>query len=172
MLSVIRHEGRTFETTPKTYAVHDEEELRDIMMAHLNGHYEGAASGEAFRKSGKTDIKIEDRERAAFIAEFKIWRGSKELAAAIDQMLGYLTWRDCKAALVIFNKDNAKFSEVLSKIPDVLKGHPKFKSEISPGNSGEWKVQLQSSEDEGRLVTVTVFAFDLFVQSKRKGSNG
>lgn len=48
ILSVIRHEGRTFETTPSTYAVHDEEELRDILLAHLNGHYQGAASAEAF----------------------------------------------------------------------------------------------------------------------------
>ena len=46
MLGVIRHEGRTFEATPATYAVHDEEELRDILSAHLNGHYQGEASGE------------------------------------------------------------------------------------------------------------------------------
>jgi hypothetical protein len=164
ILAVIRHEGMTFETTPRTYAVHDEEELRDIVLAHLNGHYEGAASGEAFRKFGKTDIKIEDRDRAAFIGECKIWRGSKELAMAIDQMLGYLTWRDCKAALVIFNKDNAKFSEILTKIPEALKSHPKFKSEIATMGRGEWKIQLSSSEDENRLITVTVFAFNLFFQ--------
>ena len=30
ILSIIKHVGRTFETTPKTYHVHDEEELRDI----------------------------------------------------------------------------------------------------------------------------------------------
>ena len=39
ILSVIRHEGRTFETTPGTYFIHDEEELRDIILAHLNGHF-------------------------------------------------------------------------------------------------------------------------------------
>lgn len=67
MLSVIRHEGATFEATPATYSVHDEEELRDIMLAHLNGHYKGGATGETFRKSGKTDIRIENENRAAFI---------------------------------------------------------------------------------------------------------
>jgi hypothetical protein len=72
ILSVIRHEGRTFETTPKTFAVHDEEELRDILLAHLNAHYQGDAAGEAFRRSGKTDIRIEDNDRAAFVAECKI----------------------------------------------------------------------------------------------------
>src|SRR5262249_40612303 len=84
IVSMIRHEGRTFETTPKTYAVHDEEELRDIIVAHLNGHYEGGATGETFRKSGKTDIRIEDDNRAAFIAECKIWRGSKDIPGAAD----------------------------------------------------------------------------------------
>jgi hypothetical protein len=44
ILKVIRHEGRTYETTPKTFAVHDEEELRDIIVAHLNGHYEALSA--------------------------------------------------------------------------------------------------------------------------------
>ena len=77
ILSVIRHEGRTFEATPKTYSVHDEEGLRDIILAHLNGHYEGGATGETFRRKGKTDIRIEDTDRAAFVAECKVWKGSK-----------------------------------------------------------------------------------------------
>jgi hypothetical protein len=49
ILSVIRHEGRTFETAPATFAMHDEEGLRDILLAHLNGHFEGGATGETFR---------------------------------------------------------------------------------------------------------------------------
>ena len=90
ILSVIRHEGRTFEATPRTCAVHDdEEELRDIILAHLNGHYQGGATGETFRRSGKTDIRIEDQDRAAFVAECKVRRGQKELLAAIDQLLSY-----------------------------------------------------------------------------------
>jgi len=84
--------------------------LRDILLAHLNGHYQGDATGEAFRRSGKTDIRIEDGIRAAFVAECRVWNGQKELSQAIDQLLGYLTWRDCKAAIIIFNKHNSKFS--------------------------------------------------------------
>ena len=130
ILAVIRHEGRTFEATPKTYAVHDEEELRDIILAHLNGHYEGGATGETFRRSGKTDIRIEDNNRAAFVAECKVWRGGKELSSAVNQLLGYLTWRDCKAAILIFNKQNAKFTELLMKVPETLEAHTKFKRSL------------------------------------------
>ncbi len=163
ILTVIRHGGRTFETMPRTFAIHDEEELRDFMLAHLNCYYEGAASGEAFRKSGKTDVKIEEGNRAAFISEFKIWRGAKEFTASIDQLLSYLTWRDSKAALVIFNKENAKFSEILAKMPDLLRDHPKFKGEVAFGADGEWKALFSSAEDDDHLVTITVFAFNIFV---------
>ncbi len=96
ILKVIRHEGRSYERTPKTFSMHNEEELRDILVAHLNGHYEGLANGEAFRHKGKTDICIEFENRAAFVAECKIWGGEKLLHKTIEQLLGYLTWRDCK----------------------------------------------------------------------------
>lgn len=162
ILSVIRHEGRTFEATPKTYAVHDEEELRDILLAHLNGHYQGAAAGEAFRRNGKTDIRIEDQNRAAFVAECKVWRGQKELSAAIDQLLGYLTWRDCKAALIIFNKKNAKFTELLDRIPESLQAHEKFRQVLSKGHDGEWEFLMTSREDEARQVRVRVFVFNIY----------
>lgn len=163
ILSVIRHEGRTFETTPKTYAMHDEEGLRDIMLAHLNGHYEGGATGETFRRSGKTDIRIEDDKRAAFVAECKVWRGAGELTAAIDQLLGYLTWRDCKAAIVVFNKNNARFSELIDKMPEIIKSHPRFRKELQQKGAGEWRYVLCSVEDELREVVVNVFVFNLFV---------
>ncbi len=163
ILSVIRHEGRTFETTPRTFAVHDEEQLRDILLAHLNGHYQGDAAGEAFRRSGKTDIRIEDSNRAAFVAECKIWKGQKELTQAIDQLLGYLTWRDCKAAIVVFNKHNAKFSGILESVPGVFQSHDRFKRILHSGVQGEWEFNMTSREDEGRQVRVHVFVFNLFV---------
>lgn len=163
ILSVIRHEGRTFEATPKTYAVHDEEELRDIILAHLNGHYQGSATGETFRRSGKTDIRIEDQERAAFVAECKVWRGQKELLAAIDQLLSYLTWRDCKAAILIFNKHNAKFTELLEKVPETMMSHKNFKRDLGQQSDGEWRYIFTSLEDELRQVIVNVSIFNIYV---------
>jgi len=165
ILAVIRHEGRTFEATPRTYSVHDEEGLRDIILAHLNGHYEGGATGETFRRKGKTDIRIEDAERAAFVAECKVWRGPKEISLACDQLLGYLTWRDCKAALLIFNKQNAKFSELLEKVPEVLKSHPLCLKPLSNQVAGEWRYLFRSKEDEARQVTVHAFAFNLYIDA-------
>jgi hypothetical protein len=163
ILAVIRHEGRTFETIPKTCAKLDEEELRDILRAHLNGHYKGLATSEAFRGSGKTDICIEVNNRAAFVVECKLWRGAAELAAAIDQLLRYLTWRDCKTALIIFNKQNSKFSELLEKIPATVEAHPAYRRPGQMSGQGEWRFTLGAPGDDGQEIVLHVFAFNLFV---------
>lgn len=151
-----------------TYSVHDEEGLRNILLAHLNGHYEGDATGETFRGKGKTDIRIEADNRAAFVAECKVWRGAAELLAAVEQLLGYLIWRDCKAAVVIFNKHNAKFSELLQKLPSAIAESERFKKDLGPQSQsqGEWRYVFTSPDDELREVVVHFFLFNLYVKSR------
>lgn len=163
ILGVIRHEGRSFENTPETFAKHDEEELRDIILAHLNGHYQGDATGETFRKSGKTDIRIENKERAAFVAECKVWRGPSELNEAIDQLLSYLTWRDCKTAIVIFNKNVAGFTEIQQKIPGIVKSHSNYERTLDNQQVGEWRFVYRSKEDPERKVIIHIFMFNLYL---------
>lgn len=168
ILKVIRHEGRTFEGAANTFVKLEEEELRDILLAHLNGHYEGDATGETFRKNGKTDIRIEDQSRAAFVGECKIWSGDKKLTEAIDQLLGYLTWRDCKAAVIVFNKSVAGFTDILARIPDILGGHPRVRGPIIPVEPGEWQTRFASKADESREVILHLFIFNLFDGGVRK----
>jgi hypothetical protein len=164
ILSVIRHEIATFEATPSTYLGLGEEDLRNILLAHLNGHYKGGATGETFRKGGKTDIRIEEENRAAFVAECKLWSGPKGLSMALDQLLGYLTWRDCKAALVVFNKNTKSFSSIVEKCPLELQAHSKFKRQLSAQKGPcEWRFSFASEHDELREVTVHVFLADLCV---------
>ncbi len=162
ILSFIRHQGRTFERTPSTFAMHDEEDLRNIILAQLNGHFQGAAVGEAFRGKGRTDICIEQENRAAFVGECKVWTGAVGLTAALDQLLGYLTWRDSKAALIMFNIKNKEFTKVLETTPETLKAHPLFQKELPCNEAGEWRMQMRSAEDAGRRVTVQAFAFNLY----------
>ena len=132
------------------------------MLAHLNGHYKGSATGETFRKKGKTDIRIEDENRAAFVAECKVWKGEKVVTEAIDQLMGYLTWRDCKSALIIFNKHNLKFSEILQKVPVLLRNHRFFNKDLGSVGDGEWSYIFRSGEDEARLIYLRVFLFNIY----------
>ena len=169
ILNIIRHTTRTYETTPAALRKLCEEEIRDLIIATLNSHYKGGATGETFRKSGKTDIGIEDSNRAAFVAECKVWAGRSVFRSTIDQLLGYLTWRDCKAAVLIFNKHNRGFSEIRSKISRELPRHGLFKREIeNKEGHGEWRSVFRSSEDELREVTIHVFAGNLFVGTSAK----
>lgn len=162
ILTALRHVCRTFEQAPETFSVFEEEGLRNIILANLNGYFKGKATGETFRKHGKTDIMIEEEDRSAFIAECKIWHGKKEILEAVDQLLRYLTWRDCKGALIIFNKHNKKISEIEQTIPAILQNHPKIIKCLGKVGKGEWDFIFMSKEDEQRLVYVRVFIFDIF----------
>ena len=162
ILHFIRHQGRTFERTPATYAVHDEEDLRNIILAQLNGHFEGAAVGEVFRGHGKTDICIEQDNRAAFVGECKLWAGPASLTSALSQLLAYLTWRDSKASLILFNSRNRNFSSILEAMSGTVRDHPLFLRDLPCEESGELRIQMRSEEDEGRRVTVHAFVFDLY----------
>lgn len=165
ILKLIRHSAISFEKTPKTFCVHDEEELRDIILSQLNAVYEGDATSETFNKSGKTDILISESGRSAFIAECKIWRGQKNTFEAIDQLLGYLTWRDCKTALVIFNKNNKNFSQILGSIETIVSSHPSCLSKVEQKDSNEWLYKMRAKDDEGRTVIMNVMLFNIYFQT-------
>ena len=169
ILHFIRHQGRTFERTPATYALHDEEGLRNITLAQLNGHFEGDAVGEAFRGRGRTDICIEQDSRSAFIGECKLWKGPNSLTRALSQLLSYLTWRDSKASLIVFNSKNRDFSKVLEAVPETVRDHPLFLDDLPCEEAGEWRVQMRSEEDEGRRVTVHLFVFNLYGDRETRG---
>lgn len=166
ILKIIRQESRSFESTPATFAKFGEEELRDIVLAHLNGHFNGDATGERFRKKGKTDICIEYDNRAAFVVECKLWKGPKALSEAIDQLLGYLTWRDTRTALIIWNIHNKDFAKVQSDMPNQIRGHARYVRTVDVGHAGEWRAVFRSELDDNREVLVHVFLVDLNVSGR------
>ena len=84
------------------------------------------------------------------------------LTDALDQLLGYLTWRDSKASLIVFNSKNMNFSKILEALPGTVRNHRLFVRDLPCEETGEWRVQMRSEEDEGRRVTVHVFVFDLY----------
>src|SRR5262249_55009856 len=94
-------------------------------------HYEGSATGETFNAAGKTDILVREGNRNLFIGECKIWHGSNKFAEAIDQLLGYLTWRDTKSALIVFSR-NKHFTSVIESINTEIERHPHKKRGPDP----------------------------------------
>lgn len=148
------------ERSPSAFKDLGEEALRFQFLVPLNGHYEGAASGEAFNYEGKTDILIRVDGRNIFIAECKIWVGSKKLTETVDQLLRYSSWRDTKTAIIIFNR-NKNFTKVLEAIPPTMQAHPNFlRSEEFSGETG-FRYTFCHRDDRSRELTLTVLAFDV-----------
>ena len=161
ILNVIRQQTRSFEQTPSACRKLDEEELRDVILASLNTHFAGDAAGERFRRKGKTDICVEFSNRAAFVGECKVWGGAKVATEALDQLIGYLTWRDCHAALVLFNKTVKGFKALQDGMPTLLAAHPRFVKHLDSGQAGEWRSQFRAKGDDARLITVHVYLVDV-----------
>lgn len=135
------------ERSPSAFKDLDEEAIRTHFLLTLNGKFEGEATGETFNFQGKTDILLRKESRNIFIAECKFWTGPKGFTETIDQLLNYLTWRDTKAAILVFVRDTA-ISTVLAKIPDLLRAHPNFLSEKPSDHASEFRAQMKSARDE------------------------
>ena len=116
ILKVIHQCCTVMEEIARTSNKFEEEELRDLILAMLSTHYLNNAGGETFRRKGKTDILIRYENRAAFIAECKVWHGIKHFEKAVKQLFGYSTWKDIKVSVIIFNKTNKDFPSILKTI--------------------------------------------------------
>lgn len=160
ILDIIDKTAIMLERSPSTFKDMQEEQLRDQFLVPLNSHFEGQTTGETFNASGKTDILIREKDKCLFIAECKIWRGKKYFHEAIEQLLGYTTWRDSKTAILIFNR-NKNFSSVLEQIPIILKEHKSFKKELNTQKENYFKFVIAKESDRNRDIYLTVLAFDV-----------
>lgn len=162
VLSTLKHTASTYERTPSSYKSLHEEDLRNTLLAALNATYKGDATGETFRNAGKTDICIERENRAAFVAECKMWTGQKEVSSAVFQLDSYLTWRDCKTALIYFVR-RKDFLKVLENAENALKTIDGMKR-VSSVDKNEFECQLLSRTNPGQLVRIQVMLFNLYTE--------
>jgi len=155
ILRIIHDVGKAIERMPSTYKGKTEEALRDHFLMFLEPQFEGSATGETFNKLGKTDILLRYQNSNVFIAECKYWTGEAEYLKTIDQILGYLTWRDSKAAIVLFVK-NKDFSSVIETVKTSTPNHPNY-LKFDGENEDTWlsyKIHLKG--DKNREVYLTV----------------
>lgn len=160
ILKILRNMVTVMECSPQAFAGMGEEDLRTQFLVQLNAQYEGQASGETFNFQGKTDILLKADGKNAFIAECKFWKGEKALSETIDQLLSYLSWRDTKAAILVFNR-NANFSAVLEKIADAVPKHCRFKRNLGKAGESSFHYIFGQPNDTNREVRLAVLAFDV-----------
>lgn len=160
ILNVVQNMTVVMERSPSEFKTLGEEAIRQHFLVQLNGHYEGSATGETFNYEGKTDILIRENGKNLFIAECKFWSGAAALKETINQILGYLSWRDTKTAIFIFNR-NKDFTNVLSQISDVVKEHPNFEKEIDYDSETGFRFIFNHTNDKNRKLYLTLIAFNI-----------
>ena len=161
VLKVLFQAGRAMERKPSLYRGKEEEDLRDQFLLFLETRYAATTgTSETFNKAGKTDIllKYEDGTNL-FVAECKWWKGEREFHAAIKQLFDrYLTWRDSKAALLLFvpNKD---FSAVIEKVRAEAENSPYFVRPTANREETSLAFDFHLSNEEKRIVRFAILLF-------------
>ena len=160
ILQVLTNMASVMERSPEAFWGLKEEHLRDHFLVQLNGQFGGSATGETFNFTGKTDILIRRDNVNLFVAECKFWRGPKHFLEAIDQLLGYVTWRDTRLALVIFNR-GGNLSNILNKIPDLVRSHSSFSQELEYTSETGFRFLIKHPNDVKRELILTVLVFEI-----------
>jgi hypothetical protein len=167
ILDVMKSMSLVMERSPKAFSTLDEEAIRNHFLLQLNGHYEGAATGETFNFSGKTDVLIRVQNRNVFVAECKFWNGPKGFNEAIDQLLTYLTWRDAKCALIVFNK-NKDSGGVRAKMHKIMEKRPERTRTISHDPNGDSTYVLVKESEPVREIAITTQLYDVPTSSQQE----
>ena len=160
ILSILQECGKNWEQHPDIYKGKGEEALRDQLIFVLAPNIEGVVAGEAYNKKGKTDIAIKYESTNLFIGECKIWKGASVFTKTIDQILGYLTWRDSKSAIMMF-VPNADISSVIETAKKTIQQHPNFVRELEVINDGWVNYRFHLTGDEGSYLTIAVHLYHM-----------
>lgn len=162
ILEIIHSMGKVFEALPGTYINKGEEDLRDHLLLQLASRFkdEGSVTGETFSKIGKTDILYRYNNSNVFVAECKFWKGQAEFLDTITQLLSYLTWRDSKAAVIIFVK-NKEISSVLETVKQVTPQHPNYLGFVDEQDVSWFNYRFHINDDSNREVKLAVMLYHI-----------
>jgi len=158
ILQMIHDVGKEFERLPSLYAGKEEEHLRDHFLMMLEPNFEGSATGETFNKNGKTDILLRHEGNNVFIGECKFWRGQKSFLNTITQLLGYLTWRDSKASVIMF-VPNQDFSSVINIAKTCINKHSNFLKFTTEKDETWFNYEFHLNGDRNRIVKIAVMLY-------------
>ena len=78
---------------------------------------------------------------------------------AISQLLSYITWRETKAALLIFVRDTS-MTTAISGVKEYMSTHENYKSTLSPKGETWFNYKFSLPSDIDREVYLAVQLFD------------
>jgi hypothetical protein len=156
ILGVIRAQGKQMEQNPGAFREMGEEDRRQVILGTLNTHYEGFATAETHNYKGHTDILVRYESKNLFVCECKFWGGQESFKDTIDQLFGYVAWRDTKLAIIMFVREKG-LTAILKKAREALGAHPQFVAWKEAADEAELRVTMRWPGDEERHADLNVF---------------
>jgi hypothetical protein len=91
----------------------------------------------------------------------KFYTGPQSVAKAIDQLLGYVVWRDTKAALLLFVR-RGNFTDVVEKAVEAVANHPQCQRRTpSADPSRRSDFVFTRADDPDRAILLALLPFQL-----------
>ncbi len=160
ILRVIFDVGKGLERYPSSYMEKTEPELRDYFLLLLQPNFSLSATAETFNKKGKTDILLRWENSNVFVAECTYWEGVSAYDKKLSQLFGYLTWRESKAAVVIFVR-NKNISQIVGKVREATAKHRNYVDSVNEPTEGWLNFRFHIDNDPNREVALAVLVFHL-----------
>lgn len=161
IIKLIDNQCIQFEKTPRTYDPFGETNLRDLILANLNSIFEGKATGETFNNKGKTDIYLNIDKGNILVSECKFYGGEKLYHDTIDQLLGYLTWRQNYGIMISFCRQK-NFSKILDDAETIIKKHPSYEANFERLTESHFTSKNTLPSDDYKYVEIHHLYYNLY----------
>jgi len=165
IIKLIHNQCLQFEKTPKTYDKLDEPNLRDLILANLNSIFEGQATGETFNSQGKTDIYLIIDKGNILVSECKFYGGLKLYHSTINQLLGYLTWRQNYGIMINFCKQK-NFTKIIEEAKSTIMTHESFETGFIVIGNTHFISKNRLPGDEYKHVEIHHLFYNLYFEKK------
>ncbi|MFZ8756299.1 hypothetical protein ACO03V_02635 [Microbacterium sp. HMH0099] len=137
---------------------HDEEAMRDTLLFVLNANFQGQVTGETFIGRGKADVLLRWKDRDAFVAECKIWKGRAAFENGVEQLLSrYALWRHTRLALILFIREPNDGTRIIQTATDALAHHSRTQHVRDVRNATERSdFEVLAGDDDHRLARLVL----------------
>ena len=163
-IRVLRHTGSSFERTPAIYSVHNDKDLRNILVSNLNTHFAGEDNEDLFSRIGENGFKVAFANQSALIGKCSTWHCTEGLVYTLNSLFHEELCPACKVALTIFNRTEENFSSLLKHIRKLLIEHPCLIRLEKEYAANEWHTVINTRAELTQQHWMHLMIFNLYYE--------
>ncbi|WP_415717249.1 hypothetical protein [Maridesulfovibrio sp.] len=163
-IRVIRHTGNSFERTPSIYGIHNDQDLRNILVSNLNTHFADTNNQDLFFAKGTVDFSITIGDKSALCGKCFSWYCPEGLIYHVNQLLDKAHWPSSKIVIAIFNRSESDFSTLANTVHSAFTSHDCYIETNKQFSDFEWQTTMHTLGDIKLKHWVHFMLFNLFVR--------